>query len=272
MRYRSVSTILGAILIFLFAIMLYIFFTYGGTWYFAFVPFAIAAIALLVFKSPIDRYFFKFQDVGFVEKIENMLKVEYPIIATYSLEKQKEFFDRLFFFMYERECYLVKEESDELDLYHSLIINAPGVILGMEGPVDEARDVERIAAYAHPFPSPKMKFLHAAEYDNEDGVIIVSLEQMTLSQRFPDRYFPINYFMWAQRKVAYQDGFPDIPAEFGEDFEKIWGFTPKSVEQFMGYELNDFPAVAICAYILRNEKLQQLYPTFTAEITNYMRA
>jgi hypothetical protein len=232
----------------------------------------IIVVALLALKVPIDRYFFRYQNVGFDDKIQDMLKVEYPIIADYSADQQKVFFKRLFYFMYERDCYVVKEDSDKLDLYHSLLICAPGVILSMEGKEDEARDVQRIAAYHHPFPSPKMKFLHAAEYDEEDGVIIISLEQMILSQRKPNTFFPINYYMWAERKLAVHEGFPEVPMGFIEKFEEIWGFTPKSVEGFLGYELRNLPAVAICAYVLRKERMKALFPSFFSEIKNYMSA
>lgn len=272
MRYKSVTTIFFSILLLSFTISLYLLYIREGSWYFYILPFAIITIALLIFKSPIDRYFFRFQNVGFDDKIKGMLQLEYPVIAEYSKEKQNEFYDRMFYFMYERECYLVTGETGELDLYHSLIINAAGVILGMDGPVDEARDVERIVAYNHPFPSPKMKFIHAAEYDEEDGVIIVSLEQMVISQRKPDEFFPINYFLWAERKVANQEGFPDIPSGFIEKFEEVWGFTQKSAEAFMGYEFGNFPSIAICAYVMRKEKMQELFPGFLSEIKNYMSA
>lgn len=272
MRYKSITTIFFGILLLTFTLTMYIMYINEGTWYFYILPFAVITIALLIFKSPIDRYFFKFQNIGFDDKIKGMLQMEYPIIAGYSEEKKKEFYNRMFYFMYERECYLVAGETDELDLYHSLIINAPGVILSMDGPVDEARDVERIAAYNHAFPSPKMKFIHAAEYDEEDGVIIVSLEQMVLSQRQPDAYFPINYFLWAERKVAVQEGFPEVPIEFMEKFEEVWGFTQKSAEQFIGYELRNTPAVAICVYVLRKEKMEELFPAFLSKIKNYMSA
>ncbi len=270
MRYKSVTTIFFAFLLLAFTVSLYFYFTREGSWYIAILPFAIISIGLLAFKSPIDRYFFRFQDVGFQDKIKNMLQIEYPIIQEYSTEKKAEFFNRLFYFMYERDCYRVTEESDELDLYHSLIIAAPGVILGMEGKFDEARDVKRIAAYNHPFPSPKMKFLHAAEYDEEDGVLIVSLEQMLNSQRRPDIYFPINYFLWSERKLVQHAGFPEIPPHFVENFETIWGFSKESAENFLGYELRNQSAVALSAYMKRRKKLKELFPKFVEDIENYL--
>jgi len=272
MRYKSYSSIIFAVVLVLFAASLYMFFTYGGRWYLAVVPVALVTIALLVLKSPIDRYFFKFQDVGFDDKIMGMIQMEYPVIADYPADKRKEFFQRLFYFSYDRECYMVAEETDELDLYHRLIILAPGVILSMEGSVDEARDVERIAAYKHPFPSPKMKFLHAAEYDEEDGVIIISLEQLMNSQHMPDQLFPVSYFLWAERKVAQQEGFPEVPKEFILEFQKIWGFSKRSAEDFIGYELRNQEAISICAYVLRKEQLFNLFPKFAGDIQSYMQA
>ncbi len=270
MRYKSATTLLFFVLAFIFILLLLI--LKGDYWYFLIIPFIVCVVGLLAFKSPIDRYFFKYQEVGFVDKIQAMLKIEYPIIETFSPEKQKEFYDRLFYFMYERNSYLVTEETEDLEMLHSLIICAPGVILSMEGKKDEGKDIQRIAAYKHPFPSPKMKFLHAAEYDEEDGVIIVSLEQMIMSQRNPESYFPITYFMWAERKVAVSGGFPTVPKGFDEKFQELWGFTQKSAESFMGYELRNLPAMAICAYMLRRENLDALFPGFSSEIKNYLRA
>ena len=248
------------------------FFTEGGQWYIAVIPFAVVGIGLLVMKVPIDRYFFRFQKVGFDDKIKGMLKLEYPVIQGYSADKQEEFFNRLFYFSYDRDCYMVAEESDELDLYHKLLILAPGVILGMDGSADEARDVNRIAAYKHPFPSPKMKFLHAAEYDEEDGVIIVSLEHLINSQHVSDKLFPISYLMWAERKVAKFPNFPVVPSDFEANFQEIWGFTKKSAVEFLGYEFRSLGAVAICAFAIRKESLSQRFPKFTNEIQAYMQA
>lgn len=270
MRYKSATNIISIILL-LFAVSIFFVFIQGRDRYIFILPFAIVGIGLFVFKSPIDKYFFRFQDVGFTDKIEGMLKIEYPVIQSYSAEKQKEFFDRLFYFMYEREFYLVKEDSEELDLYYKLIIAAPGVILSMDGPVDEANDVQRIAAYNHAFPSPKMKFIHSAEYDEVDGVIILSLEQIIMSQRMPDKYFPITYFMWAERKVAQNEDFPQIPESFPGKFDEIWGFSRESAEQFLGYELRNHAAVSLCAYQLRKDKMMEHYPNFTKHLENYMR-
>lgn len=271
MIYKSYSKFFFAVNLAFLALASYMYFTYEGNWYIAIIPFAIMTVAFLVFKDLIDRWGFRFQDVRLDDKVLKMIQTEYPIVAGYDIDQLRTFSRRMVYFLHGRESYLVLGETEKLDFYHTVLIATPGVIISMEGSEDLASDIERIAAYKHPFPSPKMQFLHAAEYDREDGVMIVSLEQLMQSLQNPSNYYHVSYHIWCERIIARKQGFPDVPAHFESKIGELFGITKTSIDQFMGYELTDMHTVALNAYFTRRERMEQLFPEMTKAIKQYLR-
>lgn len=272
MIYKSYSKFFFAVNLAFLALASYMYFTYGGNWYIAIIPFAIMTVGFLVFKDLIDRWGFKFQDVRLDEQVLRMIMTEYPILKSYSPEQIKIFSKRLVYFLHARESYLVLGETEKLDMYHTILIAAPAVIISMEGREDLAPDIERLVAYKHPFPSPKMKFLHAAEYDSEDGVVIISIEQLMQSLRLPEENYHITYHVWCERKIGKTVGFPEIPEGFEASIERLFGFDKVQMEKLIGYEISDFRILALNAYFTKSKNLKSLYPNFCKKIQLYLQS
>lgn len=272
MKYKSYTIIIFAITLLFLAIALVLVYKFDGRWYMAIVPFAVTTISLLILKTPIDKYFFRYQEVGIDEKVFNMLQIEYPMISTFSPSETKEFITRMFHFLYDRDAYMITEETEELQLYHTAIIGAPAVIMSIKQKHDQAKDINRIAAYGHAFPSPKMKFLHSAEYDAEDGVMIVSLEQMDGSLRKPESIYHIVFHIWSERYLLKNPGFPKLPIDFGDKISTLFGFTKEKIDQLLGYEVTNYEAIALTAFYTRKENLRVLHPQFYSEIDRYRKS
>lgn len=239
MIYKSYSKFFFAINLAFLALASYMYFTYGGNWYIAIVPFAIMTVGFLVFKDLIDRWGFKFQDVKLDEKVLRMIMTEYPTLTSYDVDQLKTFSTRLVYFLHSRESYLVLGETEKLDMYHTILLATPAVIIAMEGSEDLAPDIERLVAYKHPFPSPKKQFLHAAEYDPEDGVMILSIEQLMQSLRLPEEYYHIAFHIWCERKILKTLDFPEMPANFNDSIQELFGFPKMQIDQFIGYDITD---------------------------------
>lgn len=271
MEYKSIGTIFLSIAIALLAIASILFYYYEGMWYIALVPPIILGIAMLAFKKPLDEWGFKFQDVKIDDKLTKLLQTEYPEINSYSPDELATFRKRMFYFLFERESYLVVGEPEELDLYHVILTCAPAVIMSMYGKEDRGDDVERIAAYNHAFPSPKMKFLHPVEYDAEDGVAIISLEQLILCLRMPREYYHIAYHLWCERKLNLDENYPDVPSEFRSSIDEIYGFKKVEIDKLLAYELNDYRIISLHAFLTRKQEMQETFPDFSREILNYLK-
>jgi Mlc titration factor MtfA (ptsG expression regulator) len=270
MQFRPLSSILLFFAILLLAGFIALYYTQGGYWYIGIIVFAIVVFALNIYKIPIDRSGFKNKEVKIDQKLTNVLIIEYPILKTYSDEKIKNFRKRMFQFMYGRESYLVTGETEKLDLYHTVLIAAPAVIMSMETKFDRADDVERFVAYQHPFPSPKMKFLHTAEFDEEDGVLIVSLEQLMLSLKKPEVYYHIVFHIWSERLLLKKENFPAVPPSFINKLYDVFGFNVSAIEKVLGYPSPDLRVVALTAFFTRQPELNTVFPQFFKEINNYI--
>ncbi|MBK8348424.1 MAG: hypothetical protein IPL08_12655 [Saprospiraceae bacterium] len=65
-------------------------------------------------------------------------------------------------------------------------------------------DMDRIYLYKHPFPTPDFPFLHTVETNIEDGVIILSLEQLTNAVISPETHYNIGYHAYAEAFIGTQ--------------------------------------------------------------------
>lgn len=271
MEYKSFGTIFLSLAIALLALAAILFYFLQGMWYLALIPPIILGIGFLVFKRPLDEWGFKFQDVKIDDKLTALIQTEYPETIDYNEEELAIFRKRMFYFLYEKESYLVLGEPEELDLYHVILICAPAVIMSMGGKIDKGEDIERVAAYNHAFPSPKMKFLHSVEYDEEDGVVIVSIEQLMLCLRMPQDYYHIAYHLWCERRVSQVEGFPSVPPTFKDSIQDVYGFDLEAINNLLGYSMNDFKILALHAFFTRKAKMQVLFPELCNEIEVYLK-
>ena len=285
MEYKSYSTIIFSVNLFILAVFVALFIAKGGNWYMGIIPFGVITIGLLVFKIPIDRWGFRFQEVDIDDKVMGMIEAEYPQVARYTQAEKKEFRQRMFDFLYARDSYLVVGEPEKLDLYHTVLISTPGVIINMENKnPDKFEDIERVVAYKHAFPSPKMKFLHTAEYDSEDGVVIASLEHLQLCLKSPNEFYHIGFHIWATRYISKHEYFPSAPDDLFEKTERLVSVDINKIEQFLGYDSPDHEGgietistapdkrvIALVSYFTNSENLRAQYPEYFKKIRTHLQ-
>lgn len=271
MNPKSFSYILLIIVSIFAAFAAYIQYTEEGKWYIVLIPLVILIISLLVLKDPIDRWGFTFQNVQIDDKIMHMIEVEYPEVSQFDNAKKIEFRKRMFHFLRNKNAYLVGEDAEKLDLFHVILICAPAVIMNMNKKLEYGDDIERIAAYNHPFPSPKMKFIHCVEYEEEDGMVIISLEQMMFSIRLPQEYYHIIYHVWSERMLSFYPDFPTVPVEFKNQIESIYGFSQVQINSLMGYDMNNYKILALVAYFTRRRELEAVFPELSQKIKQYLQ-
>lgn len=268
MKLRSLSPVLFSICLFCLVIIFYLYLTQGGNWHLGIIPIVIFGIALLVFKTEIDRYFLKRQDVEIDDRLYKMLCIEYPYILNFNEEQTKCFKERMFHFTYEKEAYLIGSENEKLDEYHVVLCCAPAVIMGINMPFDDGGDIERIVAYKHAFPSPKMQFIHPVEYDEEDGMMIFSIEQLFQSLRRQHVYH-IMYHGWAFRHLK-KYGALQIMASEATKLNEIFQCEANAIDRILGYQETNFDVLCLVAYMMHKDRMEKIDPQLFQRIDNYL--
>lgn len=262
MEYRSLGSMVIAIGFALATIGLALFLWKGGMYYILIILSIMLLVGVGVLKEPIDDYYFKKNPPKMDDSLVMALKKEYPMLNHFTEESMKEFSIRLALFLVRKDSYLVTSETEDLDTYHAALIATPAIIMNMGLPRDSMNDIKKLVAYRHPFPSPKMPFIHSSEIDMEDGVAIVSLEQLFMSTRKPEQYYHIVFHLWASHfyQKNYEHGLPQIPDSFRNQISTVFPYAEKDITAILGYDSYKNLELAIVAYFLYPTRLRQHFP------------
>lgn len=266
MEYRSITNFLISICFMIMAVGLGLYVWKGGTYYLAIIPGALLLVTVLVLKIPIDNWYFKRNPPRLDDQLVKALTLEYPILKTYSPEELENFNQNLARFILDKDAYLVVSETEELDTTHTAIMSAPAVFMQGKNEFDPYDHIQKLAAYRHPFPSPKMKFLHPVEMDMEDGVAIISIEQMFAGLRNKKRFYSVVYHLWSEHYYQHH-GIDDemIPTDFTSNIPKIFPYDRKAIDNLLGYKGARNAVIAMVAYWTFPVQLKATYP----ELFNY---
>ena len=127
---------------------------------------------------------------------------------------------------------------------------------------------ERIVIYKHAFPSPKHKFLHTAESDIEDGVIIYSLQHAEAAFLHPDDFYNVAWYAYAEALVkAYPNlDYPELDASTWDVIEKASGISQDKIMKTLGYERVDILPILMTIYFLNGQTLREISPNSYLEV------
>lgn len=227
----------------------------------------IVVVGAMVTKDLVDDYWFRSHPPRLDNGLIKALQHEYPSLRTLEAEKLEKFNQRLALFLLRKDGYLVTGETEDLDLYHQAWISAPAILYGFYLPFDAYEHIQKIVAYKHPFPSPRMQFIHSAELDMEDGVAIASIEQLSMGTRNPDKFYPISFHIWASHFHQYHKEFslPDCSVRFKEQVGNIFPYEPDHITKILGYNSYRNIELALVAYAVYPQSFIEYDPeTFKA--------
>jgi Mlc titration factor MtfA (ptsG expression regulator) len=166
-----------------------------------FIP-AVLLVVIYVFSGQIDFYYHKRFPLRFDEKLRDWSVRYFPHYNSLDEGQKQKFEYRLGLYMSGRAFKSVGSEQRDVPEDIKCMVAAHGIYmtLGMEDFL--IGDVDRIFLYKHPFPTPDMPWLHNAEMNAEDGVIILSLEQLTNAILNPAQFYNTAFHVYAEALIS----------------------------------------------------------------------
>lgn len=264
MHIHSFSKILGLPLSILTVVIAYLSYDLDGyisAW--VFLP-VICIVAVYVFHGPIDHWWLTKYPVPFDPRLKTWLDRFFPYYQKLSDEDKRLFEYRMILYLDARLFKSVGAEQRDVPEDIKCMIAAHGILMGLYHKDYLIGDMDRVFVYKHPFPSPAHPYLHNVEIHVEDGVIILSLEQLTNSILHPDQYFNIGFYAYAEAFTATQKNivFPEVTEESWYDLTDISGFSRELIFQHIGLNTVHLLSVHITVYFVFKERYKAILPEY----------
>lgn len=264
MRIHSFSKILGLPLAVLTVVIAYVSYDMDGymsAW--IFLP-VILMVAIYVFHGPLDHWWLTKYPIPFDPRLKDWLLKFFPFYKNLN-EKDREIFEyRMTLYLDARLFKSVGAEQRDVPEDIKCMIAAHGILMALHHKDYLIGDMDRIFVYKHPFPTPEHPYLHNVEIHVEDGVIILSLEQLTNSILHPKQYFNTAFYAYAAAFTATQKKvvFPQFSENSWTQLEDISGFSKDMIHQHIGLKTVDLTAVHITVYFVFRDRYATLLPEY----------
>ncbi len=263
MRIHSISKVLALPFVILFVILLYLTIddTQNTISYWMIVP-VIALTILFVMNGQIDYWYLKRNPPELDPPIKIWLEKYSSHYKSLTSESKKRFEERLALYIFARSFTSIGEERREVPEDIKGIIGHIPVLMSLQDEDFLIGDYDHIYLYKHPFPSPKMRFLHTVETEHEDGVIIFSLEHLIPPLINKESMYNIGFHAFANAYVMVNmtKPWPDMFGVNWDGIQRIAGFSKDQIIKTLGYEPKDFLVILINYYFNFNRQLFREYP------------
>ena len=239
---------------------------YGiGQWV---IPPVIILTALYVFSPQIDWWWYNRYPPKLDEKLKRYLQKISPFYVALSSENKEKFEQRIFFYLEGNDFSGMNMDGVPEDIKASIAVHPVSMTFNQENFM--LAPFERIVLYKHPFPSPNMKFLHASETNEEDGVILFSVEQLLQSQLRPDLFINLGYYEYAHvYRFVSKKPIPDIPESPWQIVEKLLHIDKEAISNFTGFENPNLWSSFTAAFFGKPDIFMNEYPALFGELVDY---
>ncbi len=228
-------------------------------------------IVLHVFLPQIDYYWYSKHPQRLQTKEQEILRLTSTYYNSLSEEEKMIFENRVYIFMRAKEFKWVREEQKDLPIDMKLIIAANAIQLTLRKEDFLYDKYDYYFAYNHPFPTPKMKFLHSVEVNHEDKVAIFNIEKLIQAQNVNNKIFNIGLFAFAEIFLKLNDSLSFVSIDknqFWHDMEEVSGISKDSVISHIGYEPKSLYPVMITIFFMFPKSFEALLPKRFEEFSN----
>jgi hypothetical protein len=129
---------------------------------------------------------------------------------------------------------------------------------------------EKVVVYAKMFPSPlHPTHLHAAEHNDEDGVVLFSTERMLQALMEPDIVFNAVAYEYATIFQKHYKPEPvNLPENVWEIIEQIGGIDKSTIEEHLGLPEPDATSILMSYALLFEKPFSEIAQELYQEIKN----
>lgn len=218
----------------------------------------VALVLIYLFQPQIDYWWLSRNPIEIDKEVRDMIHKTNPFYRALSGPEKEEFHKRLLLYERGRE-FIAKGMEKDTNVPYDIryMISQIPVSLSFWSKSFLIENYDRLVVYKHAFPSPLKKFLHTYEINEEDGVIIFSLEHAEASFFQPKQFFNV---AWQAYTEAYLDANPDLvllPEGFGwNDYERVTGFSKEFLEKTAGFSEISLAAATLVAYFIYPDELK----------------
>jgi len=242
---------------------------YGvGVWI---IPPIIILTAIYVFSPQIDWWWYKRNPPDLDPKLKQFLHRVSPFYRSLKPEGKDRFEKRVFFYLLGNDFSgMNMEDGVPEDMKAAISIYPVTMTFNQEDFM--MNPFERIVLYKHPFPSPNMRFLHACETNQEDGVILFSIEQLLQSQLNPSAFIDIGFYEYAH---VYTYKFGDTLEDLGlkeadwEIVNEVQGLNKDNISKFTGFEEPSLLGSLTAVFFTNPINLKKLFPDMYSRLARY---
>ena len=262
MRIHSLSRLL-LIPIALVAVAMWYFITphtYSFVYWIAVPLFLLAA--LYVSYPYIDYWWHTKYPIPLDEELKIWLRKYSPFYNALDAQGKEKYEYRLGLYIEAREFKLVGKEQRDVPEDIKAMIASHAIELSFNKKDFLIGDFDRIFLYKHPFPTPRMQFLHTLETQQEDGVIILSMEHVVSAVVQPEKFYDIAMHAYAEAfvKINQSLDYPVVRRKDIEILEKIGGVHYRKIQSTIGYKEIDPLYVMITLYFNFPQRFKEQLP------------
>ena len=225
-------------------------------------------ILIYLFSPQINYWWLSKNPVELDKTVKDMLLRTNPVYGKLSLEEQTEFDNRLVLYTEAKEFIGKGFEEDNKDVPYDIrnLISQVPVTMTLNRADYQWKNYERIVFYKHPFPSPRFKFLHTAETEAEDGVVILSLEHVEKALFYKDDYYDVAWHAFAEAfiKDHPKEAYPNLPADIWDSINRISPLNKEQIHATLGYKIVDALPVLINLYFNYRTTFKKELPELAA--------
>jgi hypothetical protein len=233
------------------------------------IPFFVIAAAAFSLAPQIDWWWYQRNPPDVEEPVRKVFQLQVPFYQQLSEVEKLKFRQRVALIMLSTE-YIVPSKDEEKTVPEDLkaLIAAHAAMITWQKERFIMESFEKVVVYAKSFPSPNYPSLfHAAESNEEDGVMLLSIERMIQALMEPASVFNTALYEYAKVfRFHFKSPTIAFPQDIWETIEKIGNINKTTIEEHLGLPEPSVDAVLMSYSILFPQQFQAIAPRIYEQI------
>ena len=228
-----------------------------------------SAAAAFSLAPQVDWWWYQRNPPDVEEPVRKVFQLQVPFYQQLNEAEKLKFRQRVALIMLSTE-YIVPSKDEEKTVPEDLkaLISAHAAMITWQKERFIMESFEKVVVYAKSFPSPNYPTLfHAAESNEEDGVMLLSIERMIQALMEPASVFNTALYEYAKVfRFHFKSPTIAFPQDIWETIEKIGNINKTTIEEHLGLPEPSVDAILMSYSILFPRQFQAIAPRIYEQI------